>query len=79
MSYGDLGASLDTPVSGVIAGKWMASCPIGHPWWRVVGKDGRLLTARRDPRLAAEQRGLLESEGVVFLDDAVKSDYFVLA
>ena len=76
VSYGDLGMSLPSPVSGVLVGKWMAQCPDDLPWWRVVGKSGDLLVARRDPRLAAIQRQRLISEGVEFEGDLVKQTFF---
>lgn len=76
MSYGELGRSLNRPVSGVLVGKWMTQCPPHQPWWRVVGKNGDLLVAKRDPRLAAEQQQILESEGVVFLDGRVSPKMF---
>lgn len=47
----------------------MAFCPEGVPWHRVLGADGRLPIAKRDPALAALQRELLAREGVTFLED----------
>lgn len=76
VAYGDLGLSLPNPVSGVLVGKWMAQCPDHLPWWRVVGKSGELLVARRDPRLAALQRQKLIAEGVEFSDDSVSLSFF---
>ncbi|MCX7798962.1 MAG: MGMT family protein [Fimbriimonadales bacterium] len=70
-SYGDCGRELIPPVSGLIVGKWMALAPADVPWWRVVARDGRLVVGRRDPRLAAVQRSLLEAEGVPFEGDRV--------
>jgi len=55
-------------------GRWMAQCPQGLPWWRVVGKDGEMRTAKRDPRLAEEQRALLRKERVNIVEDAVDMD-----
>ena len=77
-SYGDVGKAMHNPVSGVLVGKWMASCPQSVPWWRVVGKSGELLIGRRDPKLALEQRQLLESEGVEFSGTTVSLDAFFL-
>lgn len=37
-------------------------------WWRVVAANGDLPIAKRDPRLAQEQRHRLCAEGVQFLD-----------
>ncbi len=49
---------------------WFMGFAVGMeiPWWRVVGKDGGLPIAKRDPNLAQEQKARLESEGVKFLD-----------
>ncbi len=66
-SYGDLGKALPNPVSGFLAGKWMASLESGAieiPWWRVVKKDGTIALFDRDPKLGMEQKSKLESEGV---------------
>ncbi len=66
-SYGDLGKALPNPVSGFLAGKWMASLESGAeevPWWRVVKKDGTIALFDRDPLLGCEQRFKLEAEGV---------------
>ena len=71
VSYGDLGRALKNPTSGYMVGRWMAQCPDGLPWWRVVGKNGEMRTASRDPMLAAAQRKLLRQEGVRFVEDAV--------
>lgn len=65
-SYGWVGRQLPNPVSGFLAGKWMASIQNPHPWWRVVGANGDLLVAKRGPEYALEQRRLLESEDVTF-------------
>jgi methylated-DNA-protein-cysteine methyltransferase related protein len=75
-SYGDVGRALPRPVSGVLVGKWMASCPPDVPWWRVVGRQGDLLTARRDSHLAKRQKEVLVKEGVAFDDDRVASSFF---
>ena len=68
-NYGSLGRVLAQPVSGYVVGRWIASAPPNIPWQRVVGKDGSLLTAGRDPVLAMEQERLLRAEGVPFTED----------
>lgn len=68
-TYGDLGRVLPNPASGRMVGRWMASCPEGIPWWRVVNLQGDLPISRRDPMLGLEQRQLLEREGIPFLTD----------
>jgi len=67
LSYGDVAAA----VSGVAltaheVGQIMAMCPADVPWQRVVARDGTLVIAKRNPAMAAEQRRLLEAEGVTF-------------
>lgn len=78
VSYGAIGRALSNPVSGLLVGRWMFQTPPGSgiPWWRVVGSKGDLLIARRDVRLADEQRQKLEAEGVEFDDDRVKPEFF---
>ncbi len=77
-SYGAVGQALSNPVSGLLVGRWMFQTPPGTdiPWWRVVGSKGDLLIARRDARLAKDQREKLEAEGVEFEDDRVKGEFF---
>jgi methylated-DNA-protein-cysteine methyltransferase-like protein len=73
-TYGSLGAALRNPASGFMVGRWMAQCPDGIPWWRVVAKTGALPIAKRDPYAEVDQRRLLEHEGVRFLEDRVEMD-----
>ena len=70
-SYGDVGRALSRPSSGYMVGRWMAQCPNGVPWWRVVGKNGEMRTGKRDPELAERQRELLRKERVALRGDAV--------
>lgn len=74
--YGDVGRALESPVSGLLVGKWMAQCPPGVPWWRVVGRSGDLLVGHRNPVLAVEQRQRLEAEGVEFDGELVSQSAF---
>lgn len=76
-SYGSLGRALPNPCSGFLVGRWMASCPDGVPWWRVVNAKGYLPIGKRSPALAIEQRRLLEEEGVEFVDDRIDPSRFV--
>lgn len=69
MSYGQVGEWLVPPLPALLVGKIMYHAPEDVPWWRVVGKEGDLLIARRDPQLAALQRQLLLQEGVLFGED----------
>jgi methylated-DNA-protein-cysteine methyltransferase related protein len=65
-SYGALGTRCDPPISGYICGRIMNNAANDVPWWRVVAKDGSLPIAKRNPRLAMEQRDRLQAEGVEF-------------
>ena len=64
--YGDVGRVLAPRLSGLLVGRRLRSVPDDVPWWRVVAADGSLPTAKRDPRLARDQRERLEAEGVSF-------------
>ena len=66
ISYGALGGRCDPPISGYICGRIMNGAVHDVPWWRVVAKDGSLPIAKRNPRLAEEQRDRLQAEGVEF-------------
>lgn len=69
--YGDVGAQLVPRLSGLLIGRILTHPGPETPWWRVVGRDGTLLVAKRDPQIASEQRRLLIAEGVTFLGDQV--------
>lgn len=69
MSYGEVGDTVG--VSARTVGRAMhhaldeADDPVrGVPWQRVVGSDGYLRIARRDPVLRDLQKSLLEAEGI---------------
>lgn len=76
ISYGALGKRCDPPISGYICGRIMALVIDDVPWWRVVGKDGKLPIGKRGPRHAARQRELLREEGVEFDEDGAISRRF---
>lgn len=63
MSYGEIGARCDPPISGYVCGRFIWRAPAGLPWWRVVAKDGSLPIAKRDPAMASLQRQHLVAEG----------------
>jgi methylated-DNA-protein-cysteine methyltransferase-like protein len=69
LSYGDLGALCEPPISGYICGRLLQSGTDDVPWWRIVARDGTLSIAKRNPQLAARQRALLTEEGVQFTAD----------
>ena len=69
--YGEVGAASFPPVSGLLVGRRLRHVPDGVPWWRVVAIDGSLPTAKRDPRIAQDQRYHLASEGVTFAGEKV--------
>jgi methylated-DNA-protein-cysteine methyltransferase-like protein len=65
VSYGQVAEQLPGTTARQV-GRWMAFAPEDVPWWRVVGADGTLRIARRDPMLAQLQRAHLQAEGVPF-------------
>lgn len=71
ISYGALGKRCDPPISGYICGRIMGHVMDDVPWWRVVGKDGKLPIAKRGPYHARTQREMLAEEGVEFDEDGV--------
>ncbi len=76
ISYGALGARCEPPVSGYVCGRVMGQLMEDVPWWRVVGKDGKLPIGKRGPEHSLRQRKLLEEEGVEFEDDAIGRRFF---
>jgi methylated-DNA-protein-cysteine methyltransferase-like protein len=80
ISYGALGKRCDPPISGYICGRIMNRLKDENrvPWWRVVGKDGKLPIVKRGPYHAQEQRDLLANENVSFDEDgAIERRFFV--
>lgn len=70
VSYGQVAELVEgVSVSARVVGQLMAFCPEDVPWQRVVAVNGDLPIGKRDPKLQALQRGLLEQEGVGFLPD----------
>lgn len=76
VSYGVVGQSLPSPVSGLLVGRAMQRIQ-DVPWWRVVLASGGIATARRDPALGAEQRHRLLDEGVKFDGENVAREFFL--
>ncbi len=77
-SYGAIGAQCDPPISGYICGRVMGQVMNGVPWWRIVGKDGKLPIAKRGPNQSREQRERLENEGVEFDEEGqIEKRFFV--
>ena len=76
-SYGLIGRLKKNRVSGLIVGNWLAKCPGGLPWWRIIGADGSLKINKKSPAMAQEQRMRLESEGVIFWGELVPKQFFV--
>ena len=76
-NYGALGRALPRPVSGVVVGRWLGNIPEDVPWWRVVGRDGRLPIWKRDPTLEDLQASRLAEEGVEVVDRTVGARFFV--
>lgn len=67
-SYGTVGRCLKRPLSGLLAGRMMEQVGEACPWWRVLGADGTLRIAAKDPRLGIIQRERLEGEGIVWTE-----------
>jgi methylated-DNA-protein-cysteine methyltransferase-like protein len=67
-TYGQISELAGVPNGHRIVARAMRCCPERLPWQRVVGKKDirRGQIAIGDPDHAALQRGLLESEGIVF-------------
>ena len=68
MTYGDVAAAAGMPGAARTAGYAMRALGPGAPWQRVLGRRNPR-TAHitiRDPRSRADQRRLLEKEGVKF-------------
>ena len=67
-TYGEVAGLAGTPTGHRQVARAMRSCPERLPWQRVVGKRDarRAMVNIEDPDHASLQRGLLESEGVVF-------------
>jgi methylated-DNA-protein-cysteine methyltransferase related protein len=64
-TYGQIALLLGSPRAGRQVGWAMRNCPDDLPWQRVVKADGAV--AGGD--FAAHRRGMLEAEGVRFLQD----------
>jgi methylated-DNA-protein-cysteine methyltransferase-like protein len=77
-SYGALGKQCDPPISGYVCGRVMSNILEQAPWWRVVGKNGKLPISKRSPTHSLEQRRLLEKEGIEFDEEnVIPTHYFV--
>jgi methylated-DNA-protein-cysteine methyltransferase-like protein len=68
MTYGDVAAAAGMPGAARTAGYAMRALGPGVPWQRVLGRRNPRAAhiTIRDPRTRAEQRRLLENEGVRF-------------
>ena len=67
VSYGDVAAEAGYPGAARAVGTLLRHGIDGAPWWRVVGADGAIVS-----RHGAEQRALLEAEGVSVVDGRVR-------
>lgn len=77
-NYGALGRALSHPMSGFLVGRALARCAEEVPWWRVVGRDGKLVVHKRDPVLAEKQRRYLLAEKTPMSDpDTVAPEAFI--
>lgn len=81
-SYGTIGRIILPPTTGRIIGHWLFHSPVEPDiaWWRIINSRGELPIAKRDPKLAADQRKRLEKEGVQFTATGlVKKEFFISA
>ena len=77
VTYGQVARALGEPHTARTVGWAMRFCPDDIPWWRVVGAQGRILTASR-PQGTNHQQVLLAREGVMLDDDHIcLSEYAV--
>jgi len=67
-SYGEVAAEAGYPGAARAVGTYLRDHGGAHPWWRVVGTDGRLLAGH-----AAEQARRLAAEGVTVHDGRVRA------
>lgn len=70
-TYGDVARMAGMPRRARFVGFALRVLPEGTavPWHRVVNATGEISVARLDPAAGAEQRALLEDEGVEFGPD----------
>ncbi|MCL2404102.1 MAG: MGMT family protein [Defluviitaleaceae bacterium] len=65
ISYGQIARMLGRPRAAREVGRAMRICPEDIPWQRVVMADGTVTGGQ----FADMRKGMLESEGVIFLPD----------
>lgn len=70
-SYGSVGQTLNPPISGLLVGRLLSHSPPDVPWWRVVGRDGSLLIAKKGAEIAIDQEERLRAEGVQLFEGRV--------
>ncbi len=66
MNYGQVGMSLDPPITARTVGWIMHRSEEDVPWWRVVGADGSILLTKSNTEAALLQFHMLQKEGVAF-------------
>jgi methylated-DNA-protein-cysteine methyltransferase-like protein len=71
MSYGQIAALCERPLTPRAVGWAMRDCPEGVPWHRVVNAAGRCSTDAAAGGTPGRQRKLLKAEGVAFSRDGV--------
>ena len=68
IAYGVLGNCCDPPIIGYFCGRLLSQLGEDFPWWRVLGRDGKMPISKRNPHLGIRQKALLIEEGVQFDD-----------
>ena len=67
MTYGEVAAEAGKPGAARAVGTLLRNHGDGHPWWRIVASNGRLV-----PHNQSEHARLLADEGVVITDGRVR-------
>lgn len=67
MTYGEVAAEAGKPGAARAVGTLLRNHGDGHPWWRIVASNGRLV-----PHNQSEHARLLANEGVKIRDGRVR-------
>jgi methylated-DNA-protein-cysteine methyltransferase-like protein len=78
-SYSGVGRAMTPPMGGRQVGRLLFTLVDPHvcAWWKVMAADGSLSIGKLNPASAAEQRRLLEKDGIVFRGEKVAREFFI--